>query len=57
MNTAAATLLASWVTDPDTRRRLEHVARLADLNGHADTAEAVRVIVHLGHETLKEVSK
>ena len=57
MNTAALTLLASWVTNPDTRRRLDHVVRLADLNGHADTAEAIRVIVHLGQETLKEVSE
>lgn len=57
MNAAAATLLVLWVTNPDTRRRLEHVVRLADLNGHADTAEALRVIEHLGREALKEDSK
>lgn len=50
-------LLVKWVADPDTRRRLEHLTRLAELNNHQDTADTVRVILSLSRQIGKEAER
>lgn len=50
-------LLVKWVADPDTRRRLEHLTRLAELNNHPDTADTVRVILSLSRQIGKEAER
>lgn len=50
-------LLVKWVADPDTRRRLDHLTRLAELNNHQDTADTVRVILSLSREGEKEAAR
>lgn len=50
-------LLVKWVADPDTRRRLEHLTRLAELNNHQDTADTVRVILSLSRQIGKEAAR
>lgn len=53
--TAVRDLLAQFVRSPDTRRRLTHMVRLAELNGHDDTADTLRLINHLGTRTHKRI--
>lgn len=45
--TAAERVLLAYVTSDDMRRRLTHLTRLAELNGHDDTAEALRIVADL----------
>lgn len=48
---AARDVLAQFVRSPDTMRRLTHMVRLAEMNGHDDTADTMRLIADLGIRT------
>lgn len=54
---AAALVLSAFVASEDTQRRLQHMARLAELNGHDDTSETMLLLAELGAATTEEVDE